>query len=257
VDDYQGNRETFGAALRRAGFDVRTAASGKEALAAVLSHSFDLVVVDLQLGDMLGTELVRRWHAAHLNLPFIMISAFLTTEHTVDAMRLGALGVADGWMDIDRLVAMVLSALEKTSATTPTDEDEDADAISPDVRSGRSSSSPLAHRCALWILNGARAPNPFKTEASLARINGIVRDLARILWALRQTGWKRAGLEEQLDVGDDRTERELLDRAGIRLEPSARRLSVQNVLDVQRFIGQESHVLRSLRSLLATETDLE
>jgi DNA-binding response OmpR family regulator len=50
---------------------------------------------------MLGTELVRRWRAAHVNPPFVMISAFLTTEHTVEAM-LGALHVVDGWMDIDR-----------------------------------------------------------------------------------------------------------------------------------------------------------
>jgi hypothetical protein len=211
------------------------------------------------------------WRAAHVNLPFVMISAFLTTEHTVEAMRLGARGVADGWIDIDRLVALVVSALENTSSTNPTDEGDDA--IAPEVRGGSSSISPLADRCALWILNGSRALKPFKTEAGLAKTNGIsltvlksgcrklrlkpkaVRDLARAVWALRRTHWKRRGLEEQLDV-EEHTEKELLKRAGVGLEPSDRQLTVQEVLDAQQFIPQHNPVLRALRSLLTTETGL-
>ena len=59
VDDDFGTRETFDWALRSSGIRIRTSASGREAIEASKTDSFDLLLVDLELGDMRGTDVIR------------------------------------------------------------------------------------------------------------------------------------------------------------------------------------------------------
>ena len=90
VDDDQGTRETFAAGLSMAGFKTTTAASASEALRYARVSHCDVAIFDLKLPDMSGIDLVRALQADGLAWPFILISGFLTTQDTVDAMRLGA-----------------------------------------------------------------------------------------------------------------------------------------------------------------------
>jgi DNA-binding response OmpR family regulator len=60
VDDDQDARDTIGAAVARAGFDVSVASRGLEALARLDEMEPDLVVLDLSLPDIDGLEVCRR-----------------------------------------------------------------------------------------------------------------------------------------------------------------------------------------------------
>ncbi|NMH94649.1 response regulator transcription factor [Pseudonocardia bannensis] len=60
VEDSPDVRELLDAVLAGAGFDVCAAATGTDGLRAVREHDPDLVVLDLGLPDMDGTELCRR-----------------------------------------------------------------------------------------------------------------------------------------------------------------------------------------------------
>ena len=59
-------------------------------LTMVRSKTFDLLLIDQRLPDMLGTDLIRTVRADVANVPFVLMSGWLETPVTVNAMKLGA-----------------------------------------------------------------------------------------------------------------------------------------------------------------------
>ena len=64
------------------------------------------------------------------------------------------------------------------------------------------------------------------------------------------TGWKRAGIEALLRVGDPRTLKHLVDRAGLTEILSEASISFDQFFNGQRFVDQNNEGLKALRSLL-------
>ena len=60
IDDEQAILGVFDYALRRSGFDVETAADGREGLRKFLNGRFDLVVTDVLLQGMDGRDVLKR-----------------------------------------------------------------------------------------------------------------------------------------------------------------------------------------------------
>src|SRR5689334_1489056 len=60
VDDYPGLVELYDLGLAARGFEVVGAATAGEALTLAANESFDAVVLDLQLPDGSGSDLLRR-----------------------------------------------------------------------------------------------------------------------------------------------------------------------------------------------------
>ncbi len=77
VDDEPDLLELVRLTLDQAGHQVETAASGREALEALRRHRPDLLILDLMLPDVSGTEVCRRLRAdSELHsLPVIMLTA--------------------------------------------------------------------------------------------------------------------------------------------------------------------------------------
>lgn len=74
VDDEQNPLTLRKLVLQKAGYEVLTANSGKEALALVASRKVDLVLSDHLMPGMHGTELAELLKAEHPKLPVILIS---------------------------------------------------------------------------------------------------------------------------------------------------------------------------------------
>jgi two-component system phosphate regulon response regulator PhoB len=92
IDDEPDLVELVRINLDQAGYDVETAASGREALAALRRGRPDLVVLDLMLPDISGTDLCRqiRADAALADLPIIMLTAKADEVDRVVGFELGA-----------------------------------------------------------------------------------------------------------------------------------------------------------------------
>jgi CheY-like chemotaxis protein len=60
VDDYADARDLLAIVLEYAGFEVRAAASGEEAVDLVRQHPFDVVIMDVFMPGMDGVEATRR-----------------------------------------------------------------------------------------------------------------------------------------------------------------------------------------------------
>ena len=70
VDDNDVSRYSKARVLRAAGFEVREAASGGEALRQVAERSPNLVILDVQLPDLSGWEICRLIKADQATLCF-------------------------------------------------------------------------------------------------------------------------------------------------------------------------------------------
>jgi two-component system OmpR family response regulator len=76
--------------LRSAGYAVDQVASGSEADAAVASHEFDLLILDLGLPKMHGLEVLKRLRARGSSMPVLILTAADSVEQRVNGLDLGA-----------------------------------------------------------------------------------------------------------------------------------------------------------------------
>ena len=114
VDDEPQILRGLRVVLRNAGYDVATAASAGEALAAVSSRPPDVMVLDLVLPDGSGIEIcdqVRRWS----KLPIIVLSAVGDEREKVRALNAGADDYMTKPFGSDELIAR-LRALRRRAA---------------------------------------------------------------------------------------------------------------------------------------------
>jgi two-component system response regulator HydG len=90
VDDDPDMRALLEAGLREIGFATRVTGSGDEALAALATGDFDVVVTDLQMPGLSGLELCERIVGARPDVPVVVVTAHATVESAVGAIRAGA-----------------------------------------------------------------------------------------------------------------------------------------------------------------------
>ena len=90
IDDEASLRQTLARILQRAGFEVTTAANGKDGMALVHEHPFDLLYLDIRMPDMSGLELLKNIHTKFPDLPVILFTAQPDLNSAVEALRRGA-----------------------------------------------------------------------------------------------------------------------------------------------------------------------
>jgi len=77
-------------ALQGSGWIVDTAGSGEEALERIAAAPYDLVLLDLRLPGIQGSEVLRRLAAEHPRVKVVIMSAYGTAECALETMQLGA-----------------------------------------------------------------------------------------------------------------------------------------------------------------------
>lgn len=91
IDDEAVLRQTMARILLRAGFEVTTVASGKESLAIIDDHTFDLIYLDIRMPDMNGLEVLKTIHEKFPEWPVILFTAQPDLHSAVEALRRGAI----------------------------------------------------------------------------------------------------------------------------------------------------------------------
>ncbi len=90
VEDDAGLREALSDTLELGGYSVIAAEDAEMALVMLNQHQVDLVVSDIQMGEMSGLSLLRSVKARYPHLPVLLMTAFATINDAVQAMRDGA-----------------------------------------------------------------------------------------------------------------------------------------------------------------------
>ena len=90
VEDEQTIAVTLTDDLEAAGYAVKHVADGKLGIAELQRLSFDVVITDVRLPGADGLQVLQAAKQARPDTEVIMITAYATVEHAVEAMRLGA-----------------------------------------------------------------------------------------------------------------------------------------------------------------------
>jgi FixJ family two-component response regulator len=119
VDDEVGIRELLSEILRDEGHDVQLAENAAAARAARNAARPDLVLLDIWMPDTDGITLLKEWSAAgQLNMPVVMMSGHGTIDTAVEATRIGAQDFLEKPIALQKLLAAVKRALQKSSPRT-------------------------------------------------------------------------------------------------------------------------------------------
>ena len=89
IEDEETYRETLGFLLQREGFEVSQAGDGTAGLAAYDRQGADIVLLDLMMPGLSGTEVCRQLRARG-NVPIIMVTARDSEVDKVVGLELGA-----------------------------------------------------------------------------------------------------------------------------------------------------------------------
>lgn len=111
VDDDSGLLQLLSIRLRREGFSVRTADSGREALSTLAQIHPDLVVTDLRMPDMDGIQLLSEISQRFPVMPVILLTAHGTIPDAIDATKQGAYAFLSKPINDDELISSINKAL--------------------------------------------------------------------------------------------------------------------------------------------------
>ncbi|NPU85249.1 MAG: sigma-54-dependent Fis family transcriptional regulator [Syntrophaceae bacterium] len=111
VDDTQLIAESLRKALSREGYDILTAATGKDALLSYEENGPDLILLDVKLPDIDGIQVLQKIRQVDAKTPIIVMTAYSGIKGAVEAMKSGAYDYVAKPFDIDELKIIVARCL--------------------------------------------------------------------------------------------------------------------------------------------------
>jgi two-component system response regulator MprA len=114
VDDDAALRRTVERVLRLADYEVALARGGREALDALASEDFAIIVLDVAMPPPTGLEVVRRLRADGNVTPVLMLTAHAAVSDRVDGLEAGADDYLAKPFAVEELLARVRALLRRT-----------------------------------------------------------------------------------------------------------------------------------------------
>ncbi len=111
VDDEESLRTVLGMLLRRQGYEVTTVCDGEEALEALSTQAYSVLLTDLRMPNIDGLGLLRRTLENWPEMPVIMLTAHGTVDTAVEALKMGAFDFLSKGCDNDEVVKIVGKAV--------------------------------------------------------------------------------------------------------------------------------------------------
>ncbi len=114
VDDDAEIRELLKIFLESNGHTVVLIDKGEPVIKTVLSEPFSLVLLDVNLPDIDGIEVLKKIVMVDAELPVVMITAFKDAEKVITAFREGAVDCVLKPLNFEYLKTSVLNRARKT-----------------------------------------------------------------------------------------------------------------------------------------------
>jgi two-component system response regulator MprA len=115
VEDDPGVRDAVSRALRGAGYDLRAAGDGPQALDVVREGAVDAIVLDLGLPTMDGLEVMRKLRADGRRIPVLALTARASIEDRVAGLDAGADDYLAKPFALDELLARMRALMRRSS----------------------------------------------------------------------------------------------------------------------------------------------
>jgi two-component system OmpR family response regulator len=119
VDDEPNIVDVISMALRFQGFEVESAGTGADAIAAVSAFKPHLIVLDVMLPDMEGFDVARRLHAQRTRVPIVFLTARDGTDDKIRGLTIGGDDYVTKPFSLEELIARIRSVLRRTGLAEP------------------------------------------------------------------------------------------------------------------------------------------
>lgn len=113
IDDEVEFLDTLSERMRLRGMDVSTAETADNAVNAIDDEDYDAIVLDLQMPDMNGIEMLKVIKKSYPDMQVILLTGQATLDAGIEAMKLGAMDFMEKPADIDSLTEKIKKAQAK------------------------------------------------------------------------------------------------------------------------------------------------
>lgn len=137
VDDDELNQRMMRLILNREGHLVECASNGVEALEAVKTKSFDMILMDLQMPVMDGIEAsgrIREWESGHAHTFIVALTASYLPEKGRELFEAGIDNYLAKPFDVEHLRHILQYGRESRKSTFVSEIEESVSAVPPSVR---------------------------------------------------------------------------------------------------------------------------
>ena len=122
VDDDENMRQLLSKILERKGYSVKCFETGKEAIKASNQEIFNLALIDIELPDMKGIDLLTKLRKTEPEMVKIIITGHASLDNSIEATNKGVDGYIVKPFDPKKLLAMIESQLKKQKERIEFDE---------------------------------------------------------------------------------------------------------------------------------------
>ncbi|MGD0783427.1 MAG: sigma-54 dependent transcriptional regulator, partial [Candidatus Aminicenantales bacterium] len=160
IDDEKNIRDIFSLLLSEKGYGTECASTGREGLAMARRSAPDVVLLDMNLPDMPGLDVLSGLRRDGPACRIIIITAFGTIRNAVEATKLGAYAYLEKPVDNDELLLLIARALEVRRLET------EVEALKSELTNRYSFASIVG--------TSGRMNSIFQTMDRVARVDGTV-----------------------------------------------------------------------------------
>jgi DNA-binding NtrC family response regulator len=113
IDDTKNIKLMIQKALVAEGYEVDCAENGLKGIDLFKSKKYDLVLLDIRMPNLSGTEVLKKLKEIHSDIPVIIITAYPTVRNAVDCIKSGAVDYLRKPFTADKIKAAIKENLDK------------------------------------------------------------------------------------------------------------------------------------------------
>jgi two-component system nitrogen regulation response regulator GlnG len=137
IDDDDDLRYSLKRVLSGRRYEVLEAASGEEGLSVAEQHSPHVILLDNRMGGISGMEALQHLRGINPNAMIILMTAYGTTQTTIEAMKFGAFDYIMKPFDLKKIITLTDSAIAASKDLKKAGKDEPGQAVSKeDIEGG-------------------------------------------------------------------------------------------------------------------------
>src|SRR5688500_8066975 len=114
VEDHEGERRAIMQILRSEGFTVFGAEDADKAM-GYIDENIDIVLSDLQMGDVSGIDLLTLWKGRKPDVQFILLTGHSSINSAVEAIKAGAYHYLTKPINPDELILLIKRSIESVT----------------------------------------------------------------------------------------------------------------------------------------------
>ncbi|MYI72733.1 MAG: sigma-54-dependent Fis family transcriptional regulator, partial [Candidatus Dadabacteria bacterium] len=116
ADDEEDIRWILETSLKKSGFEVECAENGKDAVRKACEDAYSLILLDINMPDMNGFEVLNQLRNREIDSPIIFITAQNTVSNAIDSIQLGAYDYLTKPFDLEEVKLFAERAIKNYEA---------------------------------------------------------------------------------------------------------------------------------------------